>query len=756
MRETENQFRLLFENSSMGIVLHRMVYGEDGRPVDYRIIEVNPQFSRILGIPAEEAVGRLASELYGTDSPPYLDIYAEVAQGGAPAQFDTYFKPMDRHFHINAYSPQKDTFVTVFADVTDAKQVEEELRESEERFRSIFEQAAVGICHVTAEGRFLRVNESLCRILGYEREKLVGMKFEGLPRAAVGNVRPVRLADLAESGTAHKEKCYLRPDGSQVWCDLSISQAGGDSGAEPYFIIIVQDISARKEAEEARRVSEEKFEKAFRSSPVWVAVTTVAEGRWLEVNDAFTEMSGYTREEAVGKTSLDLNFWLDPEKDRQRVVDLFRRQGYFRNLEMKMRFKDGRVHTMLWSVDPIEYDGRECWLNVLFDITEKTQLEEQLRQSQKMEAVGTLAGGIAHDFNNILGAITGFTELALDSLENGLPVEPDLRSLLEAAERAKELVRRILTFSRKMETQFQPLDLNQQVLQAVKMLERTIPKMIDIQVELDDTLPPIQGDPGQLEQVMLNLATNARDAMPDGGTLGIRTKAVYLDEEFCRLHPDCTPGSHAEIRVRDTGCGMAAEVLEQAFEPFFTTKASGKGTGLGLSTVFGIVKMHGGFLLGQSEPGQGTTFRMYLPIAEAQAEPHVEEATPAETDLRGNETVLIVDDEPTLRAISNKILAKRGYTLLEAASGEEALALFRERREEIDLILLDINMPGMGGHRCLAGLLEINPRARVIIVSGYSTGGTIADALRAGAADYLAKPFKKLELLRMVREVLDR
>ena len=373
-----------------------------------------------------------------------------------------------------------------------------------------------------------------------------------------------------------------------------------------------------------------------------------------------------------------------------------------------------------------------------------------------MEAIGTLAGGIAHDFNNILAAVLGYGELALESAGQGKTNSDEIEQILRAAERAKNLVHQILTFSRKTETDFKPLSLNRKVVEVVRLLERTIPKSISIETLLVPDLKKVKMDAGQIEQVLVNLANNARDAMPDGGRLVIKTSNVELDRDYCRRHAEVRPGSYVLLQVHDSGIGMDPKTLEQIFDPFFTTKEVGKGTGLGLSTVHGIVKTHGGHISCYSEPMRGTFFRIYLPAYEEEVPPDTLEDKAPDSPTGGSETILIVDDEPALMELAGQILKRMGYDVITARSGEEALDIYRQRKDSPDLVILDLGMPGMGGYNCLKEIRVINPEARVIIASGYSADGQVKDALMAGAAGFISKPFLRSDLLGKVREVLEK
>ncbi len=386
---------------------------------------------------------------------------------------------------------------------------------------------------------------------------------------------------------------------------------------------------------------------------------------------------------------------------------------------------------------------------------ERKKLQDQLLQAQKMEAVGTLAGGIAHDFNNSLQGILGYTQILIFEKNKADPDLKLLRQIEKAAMWSSELTRQLLTFSRKMESQLRPLDLNQVVRQLERLLERTLPKMIGIETQLGNDLRIINGDPAQIEQVLMNLSINARDAMPDGGKLAFACGNTILDDNYCKTHVAVNPGEFVRLSISDTGKGMDKQTLAHIFEPFFTTKGTGEGTGLGLAMVYGIVKNHHGHITCESEPGKGTTFRVYFPVIEETGlqgpEQHRETAPPP----HGNETILLVDDEDFLRDLGQRMLTKFGYRVLTAPDGETAVQIFRKQSTQISLVILDLIMPGIGGKNCLDLILKQDPSARVIIASGYSVDGPAKKELESKTKGFISKPFELNQLTRIVRKTLD-
>jgi nitrogen-specific signal transduction histidine kinase/ActR/RegA family two-component response regulator len=385
-------------------------------------------------------------------------------------------------------------------------------------------------------------------------------------------------------------------------------------------------------------------------------------------------------------------------------------------------------------------------------VTQEVALEAQLLQAQKMEAVGTLAGGIAHDFNNLLQVIQGYTEVLLHGVNEDRSHHEALQKIHRSAKRGAELTSQLLTFSRKVQSERRPLDLNQEVEQVRNLLDRTIPKMIEIELHLDKTPAIISADPVQVEQALMNLAVNAMDAMPEGGKIIFETERATLEEEFCRTHLGARPGEYVLLTISDTGHGMNKETLEHVFEPFYTTKEVGKGTGLGLAMVYGIIKTHEGYILCYSEADTGTTFKIYLPALVQSG--HWREA--GEDQLKGgDETILLVDDEQYIRELGVELLTDVGYEVLTATDGENALELYRKEQKRIDLVILDLVIPGMGGKKCYEEILKIDPQAKILIVSGYSVNGPGQEAMEAGAKGFVGKPFDVSNMLTTIRNILD-
>ncbi|HXE89608.1 MAG TPA: ATP-binding protein [Terriglobales bacterium] len=474
---------------------------------------------------------------------------------------------------------------------------------------------------------------------------------------------------------------------------------------------------------------------------------------FLEVNNAAVEKYGYSRDEflALKVTDIrpveDIPLFLDTVQSR-RPKDSGPHFGHWRH-----RHKDGRILNVEVTAQGLDFAGRRAVLVVVKDVSERMHLGEQLRQAQKMEAVGRLAGGVAHDFNNVLTVITGYTSILMESLDPDSPQAHDLRQIAKSADRAAALTRQLLAFSRRQVLQPRVLNLNSLVLNAQKMLERLIGEDIEIHLSLEASLGSVSADPGQLEQVIMNLAVNARDAMPDGGNLIFETRNVEVETPRSLGHFRVAPGSYVMLAVTDTGCGMDLETIGRIFEPFFTTKEKGKGTGLGLSTVYGIVKQSGGYVWVESAPGEGSTFTIYLPRVEAPADDESDE--PLSAARRGGETILLVEDDAVVRELARRILAGSGYHVLPAGSVVEAERFCRQHAGNLDLLLTDVVMPGMSGRDLARRLAVMRPRMRVLYMSGYTDNVIVHRGVLDPGTHFLQKPFTPRTLLEKVREVLD-
>ena len=497
--------------------------------------------------------------------------------------------------------------------------------------------------------------------------------------------------------------------------------------------------------------SEERYRLLFEASPLPMWVYDAASLRFLAVNEAAVRHYGYTRAEFLSMTIKDIR----PREDVDRLIaDLHRAGGPGSPLRGTWRHqrKDATVIDVEITAGRVVMEGRRAALVLAHDVTERRRLEERLAQAEKMEAIGRLAGGVAHDFNNLLTVISGYTELLLARPET--TGRDQLGEIAHAAEQAAALTRQLLAFSRRQVLHPTVLDLDEIVAGMEPMVRRIIGDDVNVGVRLAGDLPAIEADQAQLERVILNLAANARDAMPDGGRLTIETAAVELDEDYVASRGDGTPGANVLLAVSDTGVGMSEDVRRHLFEPFFTTKEPGAGTGLGLATVFGVVKQSGGSIYVYSEEGRGTTFKIYLPAAPGHAAP--DSGAGEEQAERGTETIVLVEDDESVRNLVQVMLESKGYRVLAAAGAEEAERLCAERAGDVDLLLSDVVMPEVNG-RVLAELLAAaSPSLRVLFMSGYSDEAVYRHGEISPDAAFIEKPFTDRTLARKVREVLDR
>jgi PAS domain S-box-containing protein len=533
---------------------------------------------------------------------------------------------------------------------------------------------------------------------------------------------------------------------------------GLDAGADDYLVkpFSARDLLARvrvhldavRARTSALRASETRFRRLAESGIIGIAISDAA-GRVLEANDAFLGMVGRSREDLrAGGVAWELL----PPTDRSPAPAVKDAGASTRCLEGEYRGNDGSRTPVLVAVAPLD-DGES--ISVSLDLSERKRLEDQFRQAQKMEAVGRLAGGIAHDFNNVLSVVLSYAEMIGAALERDDPLRGDAEEIRTAGLRATELTRQLLAFSRQQVLERKVLSLNRIVSGMEKMLRRLLGADIVLTMLCAPELWNVQADPGQVEQIVMNLAVNARDAMPRGGKLTIQIANVALDEDYTRAHHDVQPGSYVMLAVSDTGTGMDAQTQARIFEPFFTTKEKGKGTGLGLATVFGIVKQSGGHLWVYSEPGHGTTFRLYFPRTTGAVHMRPSERPEPET-LRGHETILLVEDDTQVRVLARNVLRRNGYVVLEASNGGEALLICEQHRANIDLLLTDVVLPLMSGREIAERLKTIRPEMKVLFMSGYTDDAVLQHGVLDSGVEYLQKPLTQSTLARKVREVFDR
>ena len=633
----------------------------------------------------------------------------------------------------------------------------EALRESEEWHRTIMQTAMDGFWLVDTQGRLLEVSETYCRMSGYSKDELLTMSFSDLEAAETDTETASHMQRVMTLGEDRFETWHHRKDGSVYEVEISVQYKPSKEGQ---LVAFLRDITDRKQAEKGLHQSEEKFSKVFQTSPYAITITHPEDGKFIEVNDAFTTMTGFTREEALADSSIGLKLWVN-EDDRQRVVADLRAGRAVVGQEINFRTKSDEIITGLFSAQAIQLNNGPCILSSINDISErkrageeKAKLEGQLQQAQKMESVGRLAGGVAHDFNNLLGVILGHAEMALDQVDQAEPVHADLEEIRKAANRSADLTRQLLAFARQQVVSPKVLDLNDTVEGMLKLLRRLIGEDINLSWQPGASLWPIKIDPSQIDQILANICVNARDAISDVGKMTIETENITFDEDYCIDHAGFVTGEYVLLTLSDDGCGMDKEILGKLFEPFFTTKGVGKGTGLGLATVYGIVKQNKGFINVYSEPDQGTTFRIYLPRHVGKATQMQREA-PAKPVARGHETILLVEDEKTLLDLSKYMLEKQGCRVLTAGTPGEAIRLAEEKEGEIQLLMTDVVMPEMNGRDLAKKMLSLYPNLKCLFTSGYTANVIAHHGVLDEDIYFIQKPFSRRDLAAKIREVLD-
>ncbi len=721
------------------------------RFVDYRAGEE-------LYAPPESFLGRRVDEVLPPPAGTRLaEAIAEARRDGRPVRME-YALPFpegERHFEARVRALPGGGVAALCTDVTAHRAAEERLRESEERFRRAFADAPVGMALVGLDERFLQVNDALCHILGYPAERLLQLTVPEVTHPddlAQEMAQKVRL--LGGGGSAFQmEKRYLHADGHVVWGALSVSAVTDREGKPRYYIGQLEDVTERRRAEEALRQSEERF-RALIENATDLLVVFDERGVITLASPAVGEALGWTLQEMLGRPGGDFIHPEDLPEAARVLAEVIRSSPRAVRATIRLRHKDGSwrvVETSLRSllhvpaVRGVVSNGR--------DVTDQRQLEERFLQAQNLESVGRLAGGVAHDFNNLLVAILGYAAFLEEGIRAGNPSLEDLAEIRRAGERARDLTRQLLAVARRQVLDSRVMDLNGVLRDAEKLLRRVLGEDVDLALVPAADLWRVKADPSQIQQVVLNLAVNARDAMPQGGKLTLETANVVLDERYAAEHPGVAPGPYALLAVSDSGVGMSREAQAHLFEPFFTTKPAGEGTGLGLATVYGIVRQAGGHVWVYSEPGQGTSFKIYLPRTEETEERP--EPRQAQRDRRGSETVLVVEDEPAVRELASRALSAVGYQVLQAPSGREALEEAARTVGPVHLLVTDVVMPDMSGQKLAEALKRARPETRVLYMSGYTENTIVHHGVLDAGVHFLAKPFTPAAIQERVREVLD-
>jgi len=703
-----------------------------------------------------EIIKRIYEEIYCTGKPKTMVNYEVFKKDGSRMIIEQSISLM------RGPTGEPVGFQGVARDITERINTEETIKRSEEKYRRILASIEDGYYELDLRGNFTFFNDAGYRILGYEPDELRGMNYRAYTSPQTAQRLYEAFHRIYETGGAETMLDYevIRKDGTTRYHEMSAGLLRSASGEPVGFHLLARDISKRKEAEEALRRSEEKYR---------TILETMEEG-YFEVglggtitftNDAATRLLGFTRDEIIGK---NYRKYHSPDEAGQ-LYEVFHRiyetgKPEFL-LDYEVKRKDGSVRNHQLNAALLrDASGKPKGFRILArDVTErkrvekeKAQLEEQLLQAQKMESVGRLAGGVAHDFNNMLGVILGYAELIKLRLPEHDPLLKDVLEIEKAATRSRDLTGQLLAFSRKQIIAPVPVDLNELVMNTKKTLSRLIGEDVDLQFYPARDLWKIKFDPSQVQQILINLAANARDAMPDGGKLTVETANIYLNEAYCKMHIGFSPGHYVLLGVSDDGAGMDKETLQHLFEPFFTTKEPGRGTGLGLATVYGIVKQNSGFVNVYSEPGKGTTFKIYIPrsLEEGDMQKEAEE----ELVASGSGTVLLVEDDDMVRGMTSEMLEASGYTVVASGNPAEAESLCENDDVHIDLLLTDVVMPGMSGKELRDRIQAQRPGMKVLFMSGYTSNVIVHRGVLEEGVNFIQKPFSMSDLARKAREAM--
>ncbi|MBD3315258.1 MAG: PAS domain S-box protein, partial [Chitinivibrionales bacterium] len=753
LRKSEERYRTLFEHSGDGILIH---------DTEGRIVEANRQICETIGYTRDEllklhiadlqapntkagesgrrAVRKLQHEVFAVLETDFLKKSGEIIQG---------------EVRSSAFELKGKTFYhAVFRDITERKRAQKALGDQKQRLDYIIEGTDIGTWEwniLTGETTF---NERWAQMVGFTLDELSPISIQTWtnlchPDDLAGSHN---LLNECFKGEADYYECEMRmrhKNGDWIWVHQKGKVATWTAEGKPEWMFgTQQDISERRRAQERLAKSEARFRSYVESAPDGIFVID-ENGRHVDANPAACRISGYTREELLGMSIVNFAHGDDRESALRHFEDAKHTgvsSGEFRSIN-----KEGAVRILMIDVVQLSDTRYLCFSK---DVTETREMESHLRQAQKMEAVGQLAGGIAHDFNNQLSGILGYADILRHDVANNEELVGHTDKIILSVKRAASLTAQLLAFSRKGKYQNTIVDIHRIVFEVVNILKHSIDKRIDISQELDANPCTTRGDPGQLQNAVLNLALNARDAMPNGGKLTIATKSMYIDEKKrASLQCSVTPGEYLRIRVTDTGEGMDEETQRRVFEPFFTTKRPGKGTGMGLAAVYGTVTNHGGCVMTKSAPGKGSTFSIYLPVCRESVDAPVKQSPVSR--IGDNAHILLVEDENGVRDVVKRMLTMMGYRVTTCRDGVEAVEAYNRQWRKIDIVLLDVVMPRMDGEETFKALREINPNVIALVFSGYNLEGQAQRIVDMGARGFIQKPFRSGELIATLAKVLE-
>jgi PAS domain S-box-containing protein len=685
-------------------------------------------------------------------------IVKEVYENNTMREIE--FACQDKTYNLVFTPILEEEYINIYGyDITEGKNAEKSLITSEEKYRNLIDNIQDGVFIIQDE-KFQFINDSFAKMVGYKIEELQGASFDKIvaPEDLEMVTERYKRRQAGEKVPNEYEFRMFHKDGrKRVYVNMTVGLINFKDKIASMGT--VKDISKRKKAEERLRISEEKYRTLFEDSRDVIYISTPG-GRFLDINPAGLELFGYSSKEEIMKINITTDLYRDPEA-RDNFKNLMEQQGFVKDYRDELKTKNNETLIVLETSTPLKDSNSNtiAYRGIIRDVTQELALEAQLQQSQKMEAVGNLAGGIAHDFNNLLTAINGFAEISVIRFKEGNPHRNNLLSILKAAKRASNLTRQLLAFSRKQVIEPIIMDVNHLITDLLKMLQRLIGENITINLELSNNIGHIKADPGQIEQILVNLIVNSRDAINDEShkaskkLITIQTFSAELNAQYRMTHPGSSEGRHVVISVSDTGVGLSPKIQNKIFEPFFTTKPMGKGTGLGLATVYGIVKQNNSAIYVYSEPGKGTTFKIYWPYAEQELASFPEEEL--FSDIKGgNENILFVEDDEEVRQFGCSALRSLGYKVVGAQDGIDALQFVKKNRHQFDLLITDVIMPEIGGKELAEKIVKFIPNIKILFTSGYTDNHIVHGGLLESGVKFLQKPYSISVLAEKVRDVL--
>lgn len=752
LRESEHKLREVFDTMEEGLALNELIFDEEGNAVDYKILEVNTAYERIVQRTRNKTIGKRATEVYSVQ-PIYIKEFWEKHRNSTVSmKEEIYFSSIKKWLKLSTSRIEKNRFVRTFSDITEQKRAEFASKESAERYRKLVENVREAYYEADSRSLFTYCNPGILHIGGYTEEELIGTSVF---RLVAEEDRSHVIAQYKQWLKEKRSDMVLElrvvtKKGEKFWVEQTTHFDYDENGNFLDATNYLRNIEERKKSEEQIR----KLSLAIEQSVNSVVITDTT-GAIEYVNPMFTKITGYSFEEAAGRNPNMLQSGTTPLSKYEELWGTITAGSSWRG-EIQNRRKNGELYWEEVTISPIknEFNVITHYIAIQVDVTERKNFERELLQSQKIQSIGTLAAGIAHDFNNVLGIILGYAEVIGRNKHNPEKVHDSLEIILRTVDRGAGLVRQILTFARKTDTSILPLSIKEVIRELISMLRQTFPKLITISESFEPEIPYIYADRTKIHQALLNLSVNARDAMPEGGTLTFKIRKIKK-EKLLERYKEVKHNVYLDVSVSDTGTGINENIKSQIFDPFFTTKDPGKGTGLGLSVGYGIVQAHDGVIDVESEEGKGTTFHLYLPVSEHHVEAEIENGKKNVMSLRCTETILIVEDEETLRNMLHVFLENKGYTVFNAKDGEEAIAVYKERQQEIDLVVTDMGLPKISGVEEYKILRQINPEVRVICASGFFEPHIKSELLKLGVKAFVQKPYESNEIARVVREVLN-